>query len=60
MKWINEEYELTDSNIYSAECSCCGCVAIAYGRVNYNYCPQCGKAAEKEEKEVKNDDGKSL
>lgn len=59
MKWLNEEYEPTDANIYSAECSICRSIAIAYGRVplSYQFCPCCGEPVEKE---AKNDDGKSL
>lgn len=58
MKWINEEYEPTDSNVYSAECSNCRFISIAYGEValNYQFCPNCGEPAENylmPEKEVK-------
>lgn len=60
MKWLNEEYEEYEKNsYYSAECSDCRCIATFIGSISqyYEYCPFCGKPAEKE---VKNDDGKSL
>lgn len=48
MNWINEQYEPTDSNVYSAECSNCHFISIAYGEVtlNYQFCPNCSERAE--------------
>ena len=53
MKWLNEEYEDTNS-LYYAECSNCGCHSAYFSKItkNYEFCPFCGEQVEKEEKEV--------